>query len=135
MNLIKYSFSFLLMITTNVYVQSQESTISFNTKFLKDQKVEFQINGQLIVPDDEKHQIKIYSTNFDTLKCRWNDNEIDVSLLKFKANTAYIITINPCSFYDIRPLNQPKKGVVRYSFLSSKEDVVIAYLDYNSKKN
>ena len=135
MNLIKYLFSFILILTiTDVSSQSKEATISFETKFLNNQQIEFVINGQTITPDEKKHKIKIYETDFDTLISWRNGKEVSLSILKFKENTKYIIRINPCSLYDIRPLKEPIKGVVRYNFISSEEDSAKAELDFYSQK-
>ncbi len=119
---------------TNLFGQSEEAIISFETKHLKGQQIVFNINGQTIVPDETKHNIKVHKTDFDTLVCSKNGKQISVSALKFKENTEYIIRINPCSFYDVRPVNNALKGVVRYNYISSKNDSINAELDFYSEK-
>lgn len=117
-----------------MFSQSNESVISFETEYLKGQKIEFNINGQSIVPDKSKHKIKIYKTDFDTLTYSRNGKQISVSVLKFRENKEYIIRINPCSFYDVRPANKPLKGVVRYNWISKINDSINAELDMYSEK-
>lgn len=135
MTVLKFIFSFLFILAiTNVRGQSQEATIRFETKFLKNQRIEFNINGLNFIPDDKKHKIGIYKTNLDTLIYRVSDKQMRISLLKFKENTEYIIRLIPCSFYDIRPVNKPRKGVVRYNITSSKLDSVSVKLDLYSQK-
>lgn len=119
---------------TNLFGQPEIATISFETKYLENRQIEFTINGLTIFPDNEKHNIKIHKTDFDTLICSYNGKQIGTSVLKFKKNTEYIITINPCSFYDVRPANKPLKGVVRYNYISSKNDSINAVLDFYSEK-
>lgn len=114
--------------------QSKEATIIFETKLLNNQQIEFVINGQTIIPDEKKHKIKIFEMDFDTLECWRNGKEVGMSILKFKENTEYIIRINPCSLYDIRPTKEPRKGVVRYNIISSEEDSAKAELDFYSQK-
>lgn len=114
--------------------QSKEAIISFETKYLESRRIEFNINGLTIIPDGKKHKIKIHKTDFDTLICSNNDKQLSISILKFKENTEYIIRINPCNFYDIMPINNPKKGVVRYNYISSKHDSINAVLDFYSQK-
>ncbi len=135
MTLLKLIFSFLFILAiTNVRGQSREATLRFETKYLKNQRIEFNINGLTIIPDDKRHKIGIYKTNLDTLIYRVSDRQMRISLLKFKENTEYIIRIIPCSFYDIRPVDKPRKGVVRYNITSSKLDSVEANLDLYSQK-
>lgn len=135
MNLIKYIFSFLLILTiTDVLSQSKEAIISFETELLNNQKIEFVINGLTIIPDGKKHKIGIYKTDFDTLISRRDGNKIGLSILKFKENTEYVIRINPCSLYDIRPVKEPRQGVVRYNFISTKQDSIKAELDFYSQE-
>lgn len=135
MTLLKFILSFLFILAiTNVRGKSQEATIRFETKFLNNQRIEFNINGLTMIPDDKKHKIGIYKTNLDTLIYRVSDGKMKISLLKFKENTEYIIRIIPCSFYDIRPVNKSRKGVVRYNITSSKLDSVSVKLDLFSQK-
>ncbi len=135
MTLNNHIFSFLLILTmTNLFGQSEIATISFETKYLENRQIEFTINGQTILPSNERRIIKIYKTDFDTLTCSYNGKQIGTSVLKFKKNTEYIITINPCSFYDVRPADKPLKGVVRYNYISSKNDSINAILDFYSEK-
>ncbi|MCF2874010.1 hypothetical protein L1265_04830 [Tenacibaculum sp. Cn5-1] len=123
----------LLLINSNTYSQSTEAIISFKTKYLKNHKINFIINGLKIIPNKEKHKIEINKTDYDTLVCLKNDKKYSLSLLKFKENIEYIITINPCGFYDIQPINSPKKGVVRYNYISKVNDSVNAILDLYSQ--
>ena len=117
-----------------MFSQSKESIVSFETKYLKGQQIEFNINGQSFVPDNSKHKIKIYKTDFDTLTCSINGKQISVSILKFRENKEYIISINPCSLYDVKPTIKPLKGVVRYNWISEKNDIITAELDMYSEK-
>jgi len=131
----KNIFSLLIILTiTDAYSQSKESIIGFETKHLGNQQIEFAINGLTIKPDNKKHEVKIYKTDFDTLVCFKNNKQYSKSILKFKENTEYIIRINPCSLYDIRPTKNPKKGVVRYNYVSTKNDSINAELDFYSQK-
>jgi hypothetical protein len=130
-----FIFSFLLILTiTNAFSQSKESIIRFETKYLENQRIEFSINGLTIIPDKEKHTIKIHKKDLDTLVCYKNNKQYSLSVLKFKENVEYIISINPCSLYDIRPAKNPKKGVVRYNYISSKSNSINAELDFYSQK-
>lgn len=128
-------FSFLVILTiTDGFSQSQDAIISFKTEYLKNQKIEFIINGLTINPDDKKYTIKIYKKEFDTLVCRKNDKQVSLSVLKFQKNTEYVIRINPCNLYDILPIFNPKKGVVRYNHISPKNDSINAELNFYSQK-
>lgn len=131
----RFIFTFLLTLaTTTAISQSKEAIIGFELKHIKNQQIEFIVNGEKIIPDIKKYKIKIYEKDFDTILCYKNGKQASISLLKFKQNTEYLIRINPCSFYDIAPVRNPKKGVVRYNYISSKNDSIYALLDFCSQK-
>jgi hypothetical protein len=130
----KIFYYFLLFSAISCYSQNKESLIRFGKNRLKNQKFKFKINGKILNPNKENNKIIINKADFDTLVCFKNEKLMSVSILRFKENTEYIITINPCNIYNIRPLNNPKKGVVRYHYISGKNDSVFADLDFYSQK-
>lgn len=78
----------------------------------------FNINGQILKPDSLLHIITL-NEGLDTVQLDSKVYTSKEAITRFKAGETYEIVLNPCSYYELRPVKNPQHGKLRFGVYPS----------------
>jgi len=107
----------LCLSITQLYGQAHVAYIEVDSTFLKQSKDNyFEINGIDVSKPKSIITIPINEYGFDTIRYGYFDKKhVNHAIMKLKEDVRYRLNSNSCSFYTIRPAENPLQGMVQFT--------------------
>jgi len=110
---------FLPLVVSQLIGQNQYAQLRTELDFNNlDIPYYIELNGVTLNQDKSKYSIPINTVGFDTIKYKLDGNELNWAIMKLRQNTEYEINSNSCSFYSLKPIEDPKQGMVQFKIKS-----------------